>query len=152
MAYFEDLSDYIYCSDPCHHGTKNVGWLEHGHSFEEMIPTEKVLNLLLAHCTISVEQTRGIHECDLCVPPNTVFAGRKGQRVLLGTSEMRVFSRTGQIYAAPTLVYHYVHIHRYRPPEEFLRALGEGPIPPGQEYFEQLKNAGLEWGKTSSPP
>lgn len=152
MAYFEDLSDYIYCSGPCHHGAKNVGWLERSHSFEEMVPSEKVLNLLWDHCTISVAQTRGIHECDLCVPAKTVFAGRKGQRVLLGTSEIRVFSPTGQIYAAPTLVYHYAHIHQYKPPEEFLRALGESATPPGQEYLEQLKKSSLEWRKTSSPP
>jgi len=152
MAYFADLSDYTYHAAFYRPATKNVGWLERGHDFEQMIPTDKILDLLWCHCQISVAQTRGIHECDLCLPPKTVFAARNGIRLLLGTSEIRVFSKEGRIYAASTLVYHHVHTHRYKPPDEFLRALGEGPIPASKEYFELLKNAGLEWHGTGSPP
>jgi hypothetical protein len=152
MAHFEDMSEYEYFSDsqPL---AKNVGWLQKGRDFKKMAPTERVLDVLWDYCTVSVEQTRGIHHCDLCEPPpRTVFAERNGQRMLLGTSEIRVFSREGEIYAAPTLIYHYVHTHHYSPPEIFLRALEESAKPPSPEYFEYLKNAGLEWGETSSPP
>jgi len=154
MAYFKDLSDYSYFrSGFCCAGMKNIGWLERGHDFEEATPDEGILDLLWEHCKISVAQTRGIHECDLCAPPKTVYASRKELvRFLLGTSEIRVFSKKGEKYAAPTLIYHYVHAHHYKPPDEFLRALEEGPGPRGQDYFELLKNTGLEWRKTSSPP
>jgi len=70
---------------------------------------------------------------------------------MLGGSEIRVFSPRGQIYAAPTLIYHYINTHHYDPPEEFMRALYEGPAAGSREYFERLKGLGLEWTRTSSP-
>jgi transposase len=72
-------------------------------------------------------------------------------RGLLGTSEIRVLSRDGTIYAAPTLIYHYMKIHHYKPPEEFIRALYEGLTPSSQEYSDQLRELGLEWNRTSAP-
>jgi hypothetical protein len=55
----------------------------------------------------------------------------------------------GHIYAAPTLIYHYVEAHHYKPPDEFLQALREGPRPPSQEYFAELAKLGVEWRKIS---
>ncbi|MCX7805518.1 MAG: hypothetical protein N3A38_10060 [Planctomycetota bacterium] len=37
--------------------------------------------------------------------------------------EIRVLGRDGKIYAAPTLIYHYVVAHKYRPPQEFIDAV-----------------------------
>jgi hypothetical protein len=48
-------------------------------------------------------------------------------------------------------VYHYVSVHHYKPPDEFVRALREGPLPSSPEYFERLKQLGLEWHNTSAP-
>jgi hypothetical protein len=58
---------------------------------------------------------------------------------MLGAAEIRVFAKDGVAYAAPTLVYHYVSVHHYKPPDEFVRALREGPLPSSPEYFERLK-------------
>jgi hypothetical protein len=150
MAYFEDLSDYTYSRTGCRPGTKTVGWLEPGHEFEKMPPTEEFLDLLWEYCKVSVAQMRGIHDCELCVPAKTVLASRgDGLRRLLGTSEIRVFAGDGKIYAAPTLVYHYVSTHRYGPPDEFVRALKDGPRPTSQDYFDQLKKLDLKWNETS---
>ncbi len=177
MTFFPDLSFYDYLRDnkvP----ERNIGWLERGHEFERMAPSEETLDLLWSFCTISVMQTRGIHACDLCETRKTVHAVRHGVRFLLGTLEIRVFSKEGDrtsalkqrirekessglillrsspfpfaIYAAPTLIYHYVRTHHYKPPDEFLRALSEGPRPPAHEYFERLKKLNLEWKET--PP
>lgn len=178
MGYFPDLEFYSYFShNPPE--TRNIGWLERGHEFERMMPSEEVLDLLWSFCSVSVMQSRGIHECDLCATPQTVHAVRNGSRLLLGSSEIRVFSKEGvssalrqrlremesgglillrgsafpfSIYAAPNLIYHYVRTHHYKPPDEFLRALKEGPRPPGREYFDRLADLRLEWNRTSSPP
>src|SRR6267378_4456553 len=56
------------------------------------------------------------------------------------------------VYAAPTLIYHYVRTHHYKPPDEFLRALRKGPRPPDREYFDRLADLRLDWNRTSSPP
>jgi len=92
MAYFPDLTFYGYSSDGPPE-TLNIGWLARGQEFDRMTPTEEILDLLWSYCSISVMQSRGIHECDLCAVPQTVHGMRNGARLLLGSSEIRVFSR-----------------------------------------------------------
>jgi len=42
------------------------------------------------------------------------------------------------------MIYHYVVDHRYLPPEEFIRAMPEGPLPDTPEYL--VWAAQYEWG------
>jgi hypothetical protein len=152
MSYFEDLSDYSYHGAPaCRPVAKNVGWLRPGHAFDKATPTETTLDEIWECCSVSVAQTRGMHCCEFCSPEAWDIPARHGKRLLLGTSEIRVFAKNGTIYAAPTLLYHYALVHHYRPPDEFLRALHAGPRPPDPEYFERLERMGLEWNFTSVP-
>lgn len=152
MAYFEDLSPYVYYGPASRPGTKNVGWLERGHDFKTAKPSQELLDRLWRLCKTSVVQMRGVHECEFCAADDSFLAERNGERLLLGSSEVRVFSKDGDIFAAPTLIYHYVDVHHYRPPDEFLQALSEGPIPPAEEYFDCLRAVGLEWNETSAGP
>jgi hypothetical protein len=153
MTYFEDLSPYIYCNLPLSGPrTRNVGWLGSTHAYGKAKPTEDLLDLLWNYCKVSVVQTRGIHECEFCpVGREHRDAERKGERLKLGSSEIRVFGSDGTIYAAPTLIYHYVSAHNYNPPQEFARALSEGPSPPSPDYFERLQEMELDWNKTFVP-
>jgi len=175
MAHYSDLSFYEYCrGNPPQ--TKNVGWLQRGFAFETAPPSEEILDLLWTFCKVSVMQTRGVHKCDLCDSHSTEAAIRGGVRLLLGSAEIRVLSQEGvsplrqrlrgeesagllflkrcavpfNVYAAPNLVYHYVHAHCYKPPDEFLNALRDGPRPPDENYFQCLKELELEWRLTSS--
>jgi hypothetical protein len=152
MTYFEDLSDYIHWGSRFYRPrTKSVGWLESGHEFPKTIPAEELLDSIWDCCKVSVAQSRGIHECDFCPSGTSYYVERNGQKLLLGSAEIRVFGKDGVIYASPTLVYHYVSVHHYRPPDEFVQALIEGPRPPSREYFERLNELGLEWNATSTP-
>jgi hypothetical protein len=152
MAYFEDLSDYTYADAYFYRpGTTNIGWLGLGIDFNKMEPDEEPLGRIWEYCTISVAQMRGLHLCELCSERDSNTPERDGRALLLGSAEIRVFSKSGDIYAAPNLIYHYVSAHRYRPPDAFIRALSEGPSPPGPQYFDQLSALGLEWGTTSRP-
>ena len=76
---------------------------------------------------------------------------RNGEKLLLGTSEIRVLSEDGTIYAAPTLIYHYICDHHYKAPDVFVRALKQGPRPGSDQYFRRLEELGLEWNRTSAP-
>jgi hypothetical protein len=172
MAYFKDLSDDTYvpdnrsgiialgsfdresetCVSPLR--VKNIGWLEPGHEFNTQTPSEVILSLLWDFCAVRVNQMRGIHECDFCpldkrVKPVNLqefkYAERNGQRILLGSAEVRVFGASGSdIYAAPTLVYHYISVHHYNPPSEFVEAMRRGPKPQTPEYFRALETLGLK--------
>ena len=159
MTYFKDLSEYAYGDLAfARPGTKAIGWLGQGHDFRMSPPSEEVLDLLWAFCSISVALTRGAHDCEFCPSGSAYFSEKNGRRLFLGAAEIRVFSEQGQVYAAPTLIYHYVQVHHYHPPEEFLEALRKGPRPPNRDYFECLENLGLAWSTTScgagrrSPP
>jgi hypothetical protein len=134
--------------------------------FPTATPSEETLDLLWQFCSVPVMKMRGIHACDLCDAPQATYAERNGSRLLLGHAEIRVFSAESSaaslrraleqtesgglillqrsavpssIYAAPTLIYHYVEAHNYCPPEEFLRALREGLQPTNPAYFELLQ-------------
>jgi hypothetical protein len=104
--------------------------------------------ILWQFCLISVVQTRGIYECDLCSSARTIAEERNGDSLALGSAEIRVFGEDGSIFAAPNLIYHYVKEHQYKLPEEFERALLDGPKPPSEEYFEKLENLELSWSAT----
>ncbi len=151
MPYYEDLSDYEYHGGMfARPGTKTVGWLASDHPFAQAATSDATLDRLWQRCKVSVAQMRGIHECELCGDDAAFRAERNGEHLLLGTSEIRVFASDGAIYAAPTMIYHYMAAHRYAPPAAFLRALEAEPCPPDPAYFARLGALGLAWNPTST--
>jgi len=48
------------------------------------------------------------------------------------------------VYAAPDLIYHYVVEHHYCPPDEFIQAVLEGPLPGSLEYEALKKEKGWQ--------
>lgn len=151
MTYFRDLTDYEYHATFYRPGTKNVGWLGSGFGFDTTQPTEELLSRLWDYCKISIAQTRGIHDCEFCPGQNSYFAERNGEHLLLGTAEIRVFRDRGTLYAAPTLIYHYIAAHNYRPPNEFVEAIINAPSPFTGEYLERLATLNLDWHSTPAP-
>jgi hypothetical protein len=158
-VHFKDLSAYAYRKDPLSFGTLNVGWLAKRHRFSYGAPTQEFLDKLWKHCKISVNLSRGIHPCDFCAGSNCYCGERNGERLVLGAAEIRVFypwSVPGfivggiQIYAAPTLIYHYIEAHHYKPPDEFVDAVLNGLAPSSPEYFDRLNRLGVQWSKTSA--
>lgn len=145
MAYFEDLSRYTF--DRTASGiarARNVGWLGANHDFPKAHPRAALLDAIWDYCSILVVPTRGIHGCELCVSPPISFV-RHDTRLLLGSGEIRVFDSTGGSFAAPNLVYHYIRDHQYRPLEEFLDAVLNGPRPGGEEYQDLLPGLEAPW-------
>jgi hypothetical protein len=150
MAYYEDLTSYEYGGEAFFRpGTKNVGWLATGHQFPRAVPSDVLLGTLWQFCKVSVAQARGFHICEICGEKDACFPTRGGESLMLGTSEIRVFASGGEIFAAPTLIYHYVAQHDYAPPAVFVTSLVSGPAPPQREYFERLEALGLKWNPTS---
>lgn len=42
---------------------------------------------------------------------------------MFGHTEIRIPTGTGTMFAAPSLLWHYVTNHRYRPPDEVIEAV-----------------------------
>ena len=151
MAYFPDLSEYTYFElSKGRSLTRNVGWLDAMHDFPAEEAASELLDLLWQYCLVLVLSTRGLHSCEFCSSEYPTYEARGDLKVLLGSAEIRVFSKSGDVYAAPNLIYHYVSCHRYQPPAPFVAALHEGhegPSPTTSAYFDRLKDLGLKWAE-----
>jgi hypothetical protein len=113
MAFFEDLTPYTYMHPEEElSNTLNVGWLERDHPFPTGEMSEEFRAKLGQLCQRRVKQTRGFHPCYFC----------KGEGRPTSSAEMRV-AHAGKVYAAPSLVHHYVVAHQYAPPDEFIAAV-----------------------------
>ena len=74
---------------------------------------------------------------------------RGNQTAWFGSAEIRVIG-DGMIYAASTIIYHWVVEHQYRPPDEIIEAVLKGPRPGTEDYWEQLEalsgpGPAIEW-------
>ena len=110
----------------------SVGWLDKKYKYTtghvDSYLTEKLLLLMFEHKQVIVNQTRGLHLCDMCVGRSVdrvVAAHYKERRIYLGTAQIWLPAQNNQILAAPTLIYHYIQKHDYLPPPIFLDALSE---------------------------
>jgi hypothetical protein len=133
MAYFKDLTRYGYSQRPFHvrRGGElyNVGWLERCAPYPTGAVAPELVDKLLALCKFPVNQFLGSHGCDFCREDRVRIADSEGE-FYLGNGEIRVPAADGTLtYVAPSLIYHYVVAHHYRPPDVFLDALGAFLLP-----------------------
>jgi hypothetical protein len=133
--YYTDLTPYRYLPmiprDP---NQLNVGWLGRGHPYSQGEVSEEFLDRLFEFCRAHLFKMGGNHGCELCVHPSDGMRVQRGDKeTWLGDAEIRVVGK-GKVYAAPTLIFHYVTAHKYRPPDEFIQAVLEGPLPGSPEY------------------
>lgn len=133
MSYFADLTPYTYGQ------TKfltlleyvNVGWLEQGKSFECFKPEEQDTKYLVISKLKEIKslsettqhELRGTMNhymggicCSFC-PNSRGFSG-----VAYSSSEIHIHGN-GKIYCSPTSIDHYMEIHNYRPPQEYIDAV-----------------------------
>ncbi|MFE1907629.1 hypothetical protein ACFW96_28720 [Streptomyces gardneri] len=143
--YYADLSPYAYCDggeeftdltdgmrfvsfQPVYERF-NIGWLEAGHTWtSSQAPRGFARRLLAVLDAQLVNATLGLHECDLCPTPipdsHPWYVARPGNlRASAGTSEIRVPGSLGTVFAAPSLIGHYVVDHSYLPPQPFIDAV-----------------------------
>jgi hypothetical protein len=137
MAFFHDLTPYTYLKSAKDYGIAlNVGWLSGGQPYAHGNVSEEFLNNLWLHCKVPVHTTRGLSPCEIsqeCVYP--VVAEFNMESLRLGSAEIRVLAREGTIFAAPDMIFHYITVHRYLPPNKFLDAVINGYLPHSSEYL-----------------
>ena len=135
MAFFEDLTPYTYFHPEEElPGTVNIGWLDPEQPFPTGETDHEFRTKLERLCQHRVKQTRGIHPCYFCT----------GRAMPTSSSEMRV-AGNGRVYAAPSLVHHYVVAHDYRPPDEFIAAVlaWEEGATQGERILKARRGRGL---------
>ncbi|MER7283065.1 hypothetical protein ABT369_52420 [Dactylosporangium sp. NPDC000244] len=138
MAYFADLTPYAYShtgeeivwrewgelSYRPRYERRNVGWLAAPHPFEQgPVPAWFAGALLDIIDGPAVNECRGLHECEFCPPGTGPIAHPRPSRNWLAYYEIRVPAEPGVMFAAPSLIWHYVTAHDYRPPTAFVEAV-----------------------------
>ena len=122
MPYFEDLSGYVYRKVE-QSNVVNIGWLDSNHPFRSGEVEHKVVLRIAELCRNPVNRTRGFERCWMCSAyPIREPVCDSELTPTLGDAEIQVQGRN-KVYACPTLIYHYIVKHKYRPPEEFLEAV-----------------------------
>lgn len=141
MSYYPDLSLYTYHKSGIAHSAVNVGWLDCEFPYPQGPVQDDFLAKLWTFTRLNLIRMRGFHTCNLCSlkKPSTLSITREGETLHLGTAEIRVFGEDGMIYAAPNMIYHYIKEHSYKPPDEFINAVLNGPSPASDEYLLLLK-------------
>ena len=140
MAYATDLSEpdsyYKYWERPFS-GVPlvNVGWMEPPHPMPRGDAPHGFAERLAAFCArdklLCLEC--GHQDCGFCDLTYSDHLRRTGSP--LGNGEIRVLGN-GVVYAAPSLICHYVAAHSYLPPAEFVAAVMNGPRPDDPAYVK----------------
>jgi len=101
-----------------------VGWLEPPHHYQTGPLAPHLLEKLKLLVTHEVNVMRGSHQCPIC-RKDWMHIDVAGCRYLLGHGEIWIpdGANPSLVYAAPTLVVHYVEAHSYLPPAAFLESL-----------------------------
>ncbi|MEU0556388.1 hypothetical protein [Dactylosporangium sp. NPDC006015] len=136
---YPDLSPYEYYEFPL--PMRNVGWL--GPSFTPRPPAPDVdPRPLRAASRARSNVMLGWHDCPWC--PGTTAPHD-------GNGEYHYYAHDGEVYAAPVMLLHYVEVHGYRPPEQFLQALrvpGELPWDDRADDLPELVRWGFDLQRT----
>ncbi|HSM55736.1 MAG TPA: hypothetical protein VK879_06225 [Candidatus Sulfomarinibacteraceae bacterium] len=132
----QDLDPYYGCQADASLGLDPlaVGWLQRGQNFPTGPVPDGFTGALLAFC---------LDRHTVCARPNTLPCPLCMQRVEpitidddtahFGVAEIRVLG-DDDIFAAPTLIHHYVTAHDYQPPDVFVRAVVAGPPAGSREH------------------
>src|SRR5438034_4020922 len=126
MSWFPDMGTVTMIDAGDH--VRAVGWLSATHPFAEGDVPAELLAGLKEFANRWGDSTEalgwgcymGPHCCELC--DRFMACGNFG------------VPSGGLLFVAPDMLHHYVEAHRYRPPDEFIAALMQSPLPGTDEY------------------
>ncbi len=126
MAYHPDLTPYSYFPLPSQleHPPLNVGWLSVTAPYPMDTTSESFRAKLLDLCArAEVHLTLGYHSCEFCREQDAITRVlSRDKEIWLGNGEIWTIGKF-VFYVAPTLIYHYVTVHGYRPPDEYIESV-----------------------------
>jgi len=156
--YFDELAPYGMLAEfaPAMR-VRAVGWLQRGSRYRQGSVDSQVLSRLFEFVETEWTGPRvgsfGYHACDLCpnAPQKTgtlviwqepgPLATSKPRSTTVGGAELYV-PGNGCVYAAPSMILHYILAHGYCPPAEFTEALLSSPVVGSPEYLRAVRANG----------
>ena len=128
MAYYPDLTAFVYGGAEPDPAILNIGWLCSDHAIATAVPDAAFVAALATIAADPINLYRGSHLCDFCPRPPTILSPGgipmlEAPRETWGNGEIRVEGQGGLTYVAPALIHHYVVAHHYAPPQPFVDAI-----------------------------
>jgi hypothetical protein len=136
MTWFPDLGSVAILASIPHAAmgphVRAIGWLSFDHPYPTGDTPPAVLERIKQCCRLWREGQRslwlpaalGAHECEWC----QAFMAAGNAAVPAGEL----------LYVFPEMLHHYVEVHRYAPPAEFLAAIMAAPLPGTPEYHDAV--------------
>jgi hypothetical protein len=152
MSWFPDMGTVTMIDAGDH--VRAVGWLSANHRVTKgSVPIEflarlRVFTAKWRHSgdALGWGTFKGLHTCELCFLRRFTAGGNFG----VPHGEL--------LFAVPEMIYHNVKAHRYHPPDEFIAAVMQSPIPGTDEYrvlvepFRRLHERSLQAMWSAEPP
>ena len=146
MTWYQDFAECDYLPLANTSRLKAIGWLEDGQPFERGPVSARDLQCLfkLAVKPWQPSLFLGGHDCSLCQSGDGPDTFRLlGRTVVIGSSNLLVPDAVQRcVYVAPTMILHYVEVHGYRPPTQFLQAARKCPAMGSSAYLLAIRAAG----------
>jgi len=138
MAYYSNLSPCAYFGKAEADKLLAIGWLDEVHSFSQDKVREAFLDKLfeLLIKPWAPMHLLGFAECPFC----TLDSHRityNDKTIVIGALNLFV-PGDGFLYAAPSLIAHYILAHNYVPPQEFCDAVLRCPPMRSPAYFDAI--------------
>lgn len=120
-----------------------VGWLSADHPYPKGAPLvelgRRLFNLIEAMLWDPMVMY-GYHSCEFCRDPQIEMQDERGRSVMIGRTNLCVpMIDAEELFAAPSLIVHYVVHHGYQPPESFQDAVMRCPPTDSVEYMRSIE-------------
>ena len=142
--HYEDLELCRYHSGPLdsdswHVPLRSIGWLESGHPYNRgptPIALVEQINALVDNAERVFQQYhfRGFYDCTICE------SGVPAARLARSHINLLIPSKR-TVFACPAAIVHYLSVHSYLPPSDFVIAVQDCPPYGSPQYFELLREA-----------
>jgi hypothetical protein len=137
IMYYPDLSPCSYFGQAEAHKLISIGWLDEEHPYLQGEVsegfTDNLIELLVdPWAPLSI---MGFADCPFCTESDFVTYNGK----IIQTGNLNLFvPGEGYLYAAPSLIAHYILTHGYTPPSQFQQAVLSCPPMRSRAYFEAI--------------
>lgn len=131
MTHYLDLSTSCMVEEGPH--VRAVGWLNPLFPFDTGDVSPELISKLREHCTNPFQpmRLRGYHDCEFKLDESTECKAT-------GLKNIWIPSANGYLYVAPEMIVHYIEVHSYRPPEEFVHAVLSAPAQKSPQYWQMM--------------
>jgi len=144
MSHLFDGSPCSFVPHGAAHSLVAIGWLEAAKPFPIGTVPDKFFRCICAHLASPWQPPfayAGHHQCDICQfgTATSTYSGHK----FSSHSASELFIPTGSsIYVSPVNIAHYIGVHRYRPPEDYISAVLACPPQRTMAHLKLLLDSG----------